>query len=155
MNKHRKAESRRVKSYVRIRRAAGFDTSYKKARRNIRKHDRAMRDLPKKLSRGLRKGIKRCNYSMKAVSSAVASIAKHTAVLARTNIHPLGILAVTESLQLYQEALTNRKLSEDNPRLMFHNSDYIFLDKAVLAVETPAQWPKENPHIPKEAATNG
>lgn len=36
-----------------------------------------------------------------------------------------------------------------------HGDEIFFLDKAVLAVETPAQWPKENPHIPKEVVTNG
>lgn len=73
MNKHRKAESRRVKACVRMRRAAGFDTSYKKARRIIRKHDRAMRDLPKKFTRGCVRGVKRVNRSM---AEAVAEFAK-------------------------------------------------------------------------------
>lgn len=155
MNKHRKAESRKAKAYVRVLRAVGYDISYKKARRYIRNRNRSMRDLPKNVNRGLRKAIKRCNYSMNAVSSTVARLAEHTVVLARTSMYPLGIFAVTESLQLYQEALTNQKLSEDNPRLMLRNSDYIFLDKAVLAVDTSALCHKENPHIPKEAATNG
>lgn len=53
MNKHRKAESRRVRSYVRWLRGCGRDISYKKARRRIRKLDRAKRDLPKKLASSL------------------------------------------------------------------------------------------------------
>ena len=73
MNKFRKAESRRAKMLHRYMCAVGFDYSYKKARRSIRKHDRAMRDLPKNIKRGLHKGIKRCDYG---VSRAVARIAE-------------------------------------------------------------------------------
>lgn len=150
MDKHRKAESRRVKSYVRILRAVGCETSYKKARRHIRKRDRDMRNLPKNVNRGLRKGIKRCNYIMRTASGTFARLTEHVAVLGRTSMHPLGISAVSESLALHQEAFTEQKLSEDRPIIMSRNSDYVFLDKAVLAVETPALWPRDNPHIKKE-----
>lgn len=113
MNKHRKAESRRVKSYVRIRRAAGFDTSYKKARRNIRKHDRAMRDLPKKLTRGCVRGVKRVNRS---TAEAVAGFAKLASSLARTSMLPLRATAlVIDETAFYDD--TRPQWPKKNPYL--------------------------------------
>lgn len=113
MNKHCKAESRRVKSYVRIRRAAGFDTSYKKARRNIRKHDRAMQSLPKKLRRGLVRGAKRANRSM---AEAVAGFAKLASSLARTSMLPLRAtaLVIDETAFCYD---TSPQWPKENPYL--------------------------------------
>lgn len=154
MNKHRKAESRKAKACVRAIRAVGCDISYKKARRYIRNRNRSMRDLPKNVNRGLRKGTKRCDYSMKAASSAIARLAEHVAVLARTSMHPLGISAVSEMLSLHQEAFIEQKLSEDKPKLTFRRTNYVFLDEAVFAVDTSALCPKENPYIPKEATSN-
>jgi hypothetical protein len=87
---------------------------------------------------------------MKAASSAFTRLAEHTAVLARTSMHPLGISAISETLALHQEAFTEQKLSEDRPMHTFRRTNHVFLDKTVFAVETPALWPKENPHIPKE-----
>lgn len=113
MNKHRKAESRRVKSYVRIRRAAGFDTSYKKARRNIRKHDRDMRDLPKKLTRGCVRGVKRVNRS---TAEAVAGFAKLASSLARTSMFPLRATAlVIDEMAFYDD--TRPQWPKENPYL--------------------------------------
>lgn len=147
MNKYRKAESRQVKAYVRILRAVGCNTSYKKARRHIRKRDRAMRDLPKNVRRCLHKGIKRCDYG---IARAMARIAEYAIVAGRAHRAPSGISAVAESLAAYQEALTERKLSEDKPKLTFRRTNYIFLDESTPMEATPALWPKENPHIPKE-----
>lgn len=73
MNKYRKAESRKVKMLCRAYRVMGYDFSYRSVRRKIRKLDRAMRDFPTNFRRGLRKGIKRCDYG---VSRAVARIAE-------------------------------------------------------------------------------
>lgn len=113
MNKHRKAESRRVKSYVRIRRAVGFDTSYKKARRNIRKHDRAMRDLPKKLTRGCVRGVKRVNRS---TAETVAGFAKLASSLARTSMFPLRATAlVIDETAFYDD--TRPQWPKENPYL--------------------------------------
>lgn len=117
MNKFRKAESRRVKAYVGIRRAAGFDASYKEARRTIRKPDRAMRDLPKNIRRGFVRGAKRVNRSM---AEAVAGFAKLASSLARTSMFPLRATAPV-------------------------------IDEMAFYDDTRPQWPKENPHIPKEA----
>lgn len=152
MNKHRKVESWRVKVYVRALRTCGIDISYKEARRHIRKRDRSMRDPPKFTSIGFRKAIKRCNYGMKSASSAFARLAEHAAVLARTNMHPLGITAVNESLALYQRAFTEQKLSEDNPKLDGLRVNHIYIDEMAFYNGTRTQWPKENPHIPKEVA---
>lgn len=116
MNKHRKAESRRVKSYVRWLRVCGRDISYKKARRNIRKHDRDMRDLPKKLTRGYVRGVNRVNRS---TAEAVAWFAKLASSLARTSMLPLRATALV-------------------------------IDETAFYDVTRPQWPKENPHIPKE-----
>ena len=62
----------------------------------------------------------------------------------------LGISAVAESLVSLREALTEQKLSEDKPKRTFRRTNYIFLDESTLMETTPALWPKENPHIPKE-----
>lgn len=118
MDKHRKAESRRVKSYVRILRAVGCETSYKKARRHIRKRDRDMRNLPKKLCHGLVRGAKRVNRS---TAEAVAGFAKLASSLARTSMFPLRATGLV-------------------------------IDEMAFYDDTCPQWPKENPHIPKEAA---
>ena len=147
MNKFRKAESRQAKACVRILRAVGCDTSYKKARRHIRKRNRVMRDLPKNLSRGLRKGVKRCDY---VVSREFARIAERAVVFGQTLRNPVAISAVAESLASYQETLTERKLFEDKPKRTFRRTNYIFLDESTPMEATPALWPKENPHIPKE-----
>ena len=149
MNKHRKAEARKVKAYVRILRAVGCDTSYKKARRHIRKRDRAMRDLPKNVKRAFRKGINQCDYG---VSRAFARITERAIVVVGGLRNPVGISAIAESLASYQEALTERKLSEDKPKRTFRRTNYIFLDESTPMEATPALWPKENPHIPKEVA---
>lgn len=154
MNKHRKAEARRVKAYVRILRAHGFGLSYKDARRHIRKRDKAMRDIPKAVKRGVRKGIKRCDRSMKAASSAFARLAEHAAMMGRISVHPLSVSSVAESFGLYQEALFEKKLSEDKPNRTFRRTNYVFLDESTPMEEAPGQWPKENPHIPKEATPN-
>ena len=127
MNKYRKAEARKVKAYVRILRAVGCDTSYKKARRHIRKRDRAMRDLPKNMRRGLRKGIKRCDY---VVSRAVARIAEYAIIAGRAHRAPVGISAVAESVSSAQEALTEWKLSEDKAKLDGLRTDYVFIDES-------------------------
>jgi hypothetical protein len=117
MNKRRKAESRKVKAYVRLLRAVGCGTTYKKARRNIRKRDRASRDLPKNLSRGFVRGVKRVGRS---TAETVAKLAKSASSLARTSMFPLRATTwVIDDMAFY-----------DNTR---------------------PQWPKENPHIPKEA----
>lgn len=118
MNKHHKAESRKVKAYVRICRAAGCDATYKKARRNIRKRDRSMRDLPKNLSRGLVRGAKRVNRS---TAEAVAGFAKLASSLARTSMFPLRATALV-------------------------------IDEMAFYDDTRPQWPKDNPHLPKEVA---
>lgn len=144
MNKYRKAESRKVKVYVRKLRAVGCDISYKKARRHIRNRDRAMRDLPRNVRRGLRKGIKRCDYG---VSRAIARIAERAIVMGQALRSPVGISAVAESLASYQEVLTEQKLSEDRPKRTFRRTNYIFLDESTPMEETPALWPKENPHM--------
>ena len=113
MNKHRKAEARRVKSYVRIRRAAGFDTSYKKARRHIRKRDRAMRDLPKNLSRGLVRGAKRVNRS---TAEAVAGFAKLASSLSRTSMFPLRATGlVIDEMVFYDD--TRLQWPKENPHI--------------------------------------
>lgn len=148
MNKHRKAESRKGKAHVRVLRAVGCDTSYKKARRHIRKRDRAMRDLPKNVKRAFHKGIKQCDYG---VARAMARIAERAIVMGQALCSPVGISAVAESLASYQEALTEQKLSEDKPKRTFRRTEYIFLDESTPMEATPALWPKENPHIPKEA----
>ena len=116
MNKHHKAESRRVKAYVRMCRAVGCNTSYKKARRDIRKRDRSMRDLPKKLSRGLVRGAKRVNRS---TAEVVAGFAKLASSLARTSMFPLRATALVIDEMAFYDGIC-------------------------------PQWPKENPHIPKE-----
>lgn len=116
MNKHRKAESRRVKAYVHMLRAVGCNTSYKKARRDIRKRDRSMRDLPKKLTRGYVRGVNRVNRS---TAEAVAGFAKLASSLARTSMFPLRATALV-------------------------------IDEMAFYDVTRPQWPKENPHIPKE-----
>lgn len=136
MNKYRKAESRKVKAYVRILRAVGCETSYKKARRHIRKRERAMRDLPKNVKRALHKGIKQCGYG---VARAMARIAEYAIVVGRAHRAPVGISAVAESLASYQEALTERKLSEDKPKLDGLRTDYVFIDEmhAFTREETP------------------
>lgn len=127
MNKYRKAESRKVKAYIRILRAVGCNTSYKKARRHIRKLDRSMRDFPTNFRRGLRKGIKQCDYG---VARAVARIAECAIIAGRAHRAPVGISAVAESLAAYQEALTERKLSEDKPKLDGLRTDYVFIDES-------------------------
>lgn len=113
MNKHRKAESRRVKSYVRIRRAAGCDTSYKKARRSIRKRDRAMRDLPKKLARGCVRGVNRVNRS---TAEAVAGFAKLASSLARASMFPLRATALVIDEMAFYDA-TRTQWPKENPYL--------------------------------------
>lgn len=108
MNKHRKAESRRVKSYVRWLRGCGRDISYKKARRNIRK-----RDLPKKLSRGLVRGAKRVNRS---TAEAVAGFAKLASSLARTSMLPLRATAlVIDETAFYDD--TRPQWPKKNPHI--------------------------------------
>ena len=113
MNKHHKAESRRVKAYVRMRRAVGCNTSYKKARRDIRKHDRAMQSLPKKLSRGLVRGAKRVNRS---TAEAVAGFAKLASSLARTSMLPLRAtaLVIDETAFCYD---TSPQWPKENPHI--------------------------------------
>ena len=106
-----------------------------------------MRDLPKNLRRGLRKGIKRFDYG---VSRAAACIAELAIIAGRSHRAPIGISAIAESLALYQETLTEQKLSEDKPKRTFRRTNYIFLDESTPMEATPALWPKENPHIPKE-----
>ena len=113
MNKHHKAESRRVKAYVRMRRAVGCETSYKKARRHIRKRDRSMQDLPKKLSRGLVRGAKRVNRSM---AESVAGFAKLASSLARTSMFPLRSTAlVIDETAFYDD--TRPQWPKENPHI--------------------------------------
>lgn len=113
MNKHRKAESHRVKSYVRIRRACGSGISYKKARRDVRNRDRSMRDLPKNLSRGLVRGAKRVNRS---TAEAVAGFAKLASSLARTSMFPLRATAlVIDEIAFYDDTLP--QWPRENPYL--------------------------------------
>lgn len=113
MNKHRKAESRRVKAYVRWLRACGRDISYKKARQRIRKNNRAMRDLPKNFSRGFTRGVNRVNSSM---SDAVASFAKSTSLLARASMLPLRATALAiDEMAFYED--TRPQWAKENPHI--------------------------------------
>lgn len=113
MNKHRKAESRLVKSYVRCLRGCGRDISYKKARRHIRKLNRAKRDLPKKLARGCVRFAKRVNRS---TAGAVAGFAKLVTSLARTGMLPLRATAlVIDKMAFYDD--TRPQWPKENPYL--------------------------------------
>lgn len=127
MNKHRKAESRRAKSLRRYMCAVGFDYSYKKARRSVRKFDRDKREVPTNFIRGLCKGIKRCDY---VVARAVARIAEYAIVVGRAHRAPIGISAVAESLASLEQAEIERKLSEDKPKLDGLRTDYVFIDES-------------------------
>lgn len=101
MNKHCKAESRKVKAYVRVLRACGSDISYRKARRNIRKNERAKRELPKRIRRGFIRGAKRVNCS---AAEAVSRFAKLTSSLARTSMFPLRATAfVIDEMAFYED----------------------------------------------------
>ena len=101
MNKHRKDESRLVRSYVRCLRGCGRDISYRKARRHIRKLDRAKRGLPKNFSRGFTRGVKRVNRS---TAEAVAGFAKLASSLVRTSMLPLRATAlVIDEMAFYDE----------------------------------------------------
>lgn len=114
MNKHRKAESRKVKAYVRLRRACGSDISYKKARRIIRRHDLAMRYLPKNLSRGFVRGAKRVNRS---TAEAVAGFAKLASSLARTSMFPLRATAMAiDEMAFYDD--TRPQWAKENPHIL-------------------------------------
>ena len=113
MNRYRKVESRRVKAYVLILRACGCDTSYKKARRCVRKRDRSMRDLPKNLSRGFVRGAKRVNRSM---AEAVVGFAKLTSSLARASMFPLRATAlVIDEMAFYD--VTRPQWLKENPHI--------------------------------------
>ena len=91
----------------------------------------------KRLDRTIMRNAKRLAHKVARLSSGLL---------------PLGheISAVAESLAWLRNALTERKLSEDKPKLTFRRTNYIFLDETAFAEETPVCWPKENPHIPKE-----
>lgn len=93
--------------------SCGSDISYKKARRRIRKHDRAMQGLPKKLRRGLVRGAKWANRSM---AEAVARFAKLASSLARTSMFPLRAtaLVVDEMAFCYD---TSPQWPKENPYL--------------------------------------
>ena len=113
MNKHRKAESRRVKSYVRVLRSFGSDISYKKARRNIRKRDRATRDIPRNLRRGFVRGANRINRSM---AETVAGFAKLASSLLRTSMFPLRATALMiDEMAFYDD--TRPQWPKENPHL--------------------------------------
>lgn len=113
MNKHRKAESRLVKSYVRCLRGCGRDISYKKARRHIRKLDRTTRDLPKKLARGCVRGVNRVNRSM---AEAVAGFTKLITSSACISMFPLRATAlVIDEMAFYDD--TRPQWPKENPYL--------------------------------------
>ena len=72
MNKHRKAEARRVKALLQVTNAGGCQYTYRQIRRQVRQWDRDIKALPRLVGRAIHKGIKRTDYG---VSKAVKQIA--------------------------------------------------------------------------------
>lgn len=64
MNKHHKAESRKIKAFVRISKDCGQPQSYRRVRRMLRRWDRDMKRLPRLVGRAIHKGIKRTDYGV-------------------------------------------------------------------------------------------
>lgn len=91
----------------------------------------------KRLDRTIMRNAKRLAAQVTRISSGLLTFGRE-------------ISAVAESLARLRDALTEQKLSEDKPKLTFRRTDYIFLDEFTPMEATPALWPKENPHIPKE-----
>lgn len=67
MNKFQKAESRRVKRYIRGMKACGYSLDYKATRRKIRSYNRLMADVP----RIAHDGFRRLNYAIRLASKSV------------------------------------------------------------------------------------
>lgn len=111
--------------------------------KRIKKLQREMPDISYKKAKRLDRKIMR---NAKRLAAQVARLGRGLLIFG------LGISSVAESLASLREALTERKLSEDKPKLTFRGTNYIFLDESTPMEATPALWPKENPHIPKEVA---
>ncbi len=93
----------------------------------------------KRLDRKIMRNAKRLAHKVARISSGLLTFGHE-------------ISAVTESLARLKQVLTEQKLSEDKPKHTFRRTNYIFLDESTPMEATPALWPKENPHMKKEAA---
>lgn len=118
----------------------------------MNKYQRAKSKRIKKLQREM-PGIsyKKAKRLDRTIMRNAKRLAHKVALLSRgVRKFGLEISAVAESLASLRKALTERKLSEDKPKRTFRRTNYIFLDESTPMEATPALWPKENPHIPKE-----
>lgn len=115
---------------------------YQRAKsKRIKKLQREMPGISYKKAKRLDRKIMR---NAKRLAAQVARISRGVLTFGRE------ISAVAESLASLRKALTEQKLSEDKPKRTFRRTEYIFLDESTFMEATPALWPKENPHIPKE-----
>lgn len=88
MNKYRRAESRRVKRYIRAMKVLHRDVDYKAARRKVRAYKRQLTNVPN----ALHDSIRHMRY--------------------RVNAAVLSIRAIRESLDLANEALRTSAISD-------------------------------------------
>ena len=80
MNKYQKAESRRIKAFVQYFKACGYPCSYRRVRRNIRKWDRAFRDLPKIIPRSIRRGLRRVEYGVSEATKRIGQLGTQASI---------------------------------------------------------------------------
>ena len=72
MNKHHKAESRRVKALLQLANAGGCQYTYRQVRRQVRQWDRDIKAIPTVAFRGISKGFKRLNYEVVNAARSLA-----------------------------------------------------------------------------------
>ena len=129
MNKHRKAEARRVKALLQSANACGCRYTYRRVRRQVRQWDRDIKALPRLVGRAIHKGIKRTDYG---VSKAVKQIAD--------GLKP-NIMLIDESFDNHYRPLGPAPRLPGDP-------NYV-IDETPMK-DTSDMWPKENPHFSKK-----
>lgn len=132
MNKHRRAESRRVKRMVRVMKACGCSVNYRAVRRKMRVYDRSLNNVPRIIHNGLR----RLNYG---VAEAVRTISHAVASMSRmVNSGIFSAAQVRERLGLDERGLPATGYSADT---------FIIDETPIEVVQT--DWPKVNPYDPR------
>lgn len=132
MNKHRKAEARRVKRIVRVMKACGCSVNYRAVRRKMRVYDRSLNNVPRIFHNGLR----RLNYG---VAEAVRTIS-HAAV---------SMFRMVNS-GIYSAAQIRERLGLDErglPAAGYSANTFIIDETPLEAAKT--DWPKVNPYDPR------
>ena len=128
MNKYQRAKSKAIKRYIRIARAQGVDISCRQAKRIDRKVKHFAVNVAS-LPKNLIKWGKRLRYQARVLRPSVK--------------------------QCDSSVCTRTDYIDEWPNADGYSPSLLVIDESTPIEETPALWPKENPHLEFETRRLG